>query len=225
MHMGSWYLGTLCIMVACVAFASFLILQTPVMEKYPAPISFIALACFSSVTQLPILGAIYERRASSWKLLKIREISSVLYAGIIASALVSAILSWGVYEAGPVLVAAYQPLETVITALFGYIFLKETLPLASILGGVVVVIGLYLLIWGQERELKYRVQPALRHSEGSVPQTGSQSNGSSSLFEVVCPLKVAEDLRSSSTPRCHLAAKQTSIEDENETGLELAVTH
>ncbi|KAJ7516231.1 hypothetical protein O6H91_22G048400 [Diphasiastrum complanatum] len=150
--MQSWQLGAIFLVVSCIAFALFLIMQVPALQKYPAPVSLAALSCFFSVLQLPILGVIYEPERSKWAPTSASEIISIVYAGIIASGLVSGIQSWGVYKGGPVIVAAYQPLETVVTTILSFVFLKETLHLGSVIGGVLVILGLYLLIWGQERE-------------------------------------------------------------------------
>ncbi|KAJ7516228.1 hypothetical protein O6H91_22G048300 [Diphasiastrum complanatum] len=150
--MQSWQLGALFLVVSCIAFALFLIMQVPALQKYPAPVSLAALSCFFSVLQLPILGVIYEPERSKWAPTGASEIISIVYAGIIASGLDSGIQSWGVYKGGPVIVAAYQPLETVVTTILSFVFLKETLHLGSVIGGVLVILGLYLLIWGQERE-------------------------------------------------------------------------
>ncbi|KAJ7566684.1 hypothetical protein O6H91_02G114500 [Diphasiastrum complanatum] len=126
-QMESWKLGAIFLVVSCTAFAVFLNMQVPVLKRYPAPISFAAFACLSSVLQLAVLGAIFEPQRSDWAPLSESEIWSTIYAGIIASGFVSGIQSWGVHKGGPVIVAAYQPLETVATAFLSYVFLKETL--------------------------------------------------------------------------------------------------
>ncbi|XP_024533293.1 WAT1-related protein At3g18200 isoform X2 [Selaginella moellendorffii] len=131
----SWQIGAFFLTLACIAFGGFLILQAPVLD---------------SVIQTPLLGAF--SKWNNWKITSTSEALAILYAGVIGSALVSSIQSWGVLTQGPVIVAAYQPLETIFTALFSMVFLKEDLQLGSIIGGSVVIVGLYALIWGQSQE-------------------------------------------------------------------------
>ncbi|EFJ26304.1 hypothetical protein SELMODRAFT_56042, partial [Selaginella moellendorffii] len=146
----SWQIGAFFLTLACIAFGGFLILQAPVLDRYPSPVSFAAFTCLSSVIQTPLLGAF--SKWNNWKITSTSEALAILYAGVIGSALVSSIQSWGVLTQGPVIVAAYQPLETIFTALFSMVFLKEDLQLGSIIGGSVVIVGLYALIWGQSQE-------------------------------------------------------------------------
>ncbi|EFJ14641.1 hypothetical protein SELMODRAFT_45974, partial [Selaginella moellendorffii] len=146
----SWQIGAFFLTLACIAFGGFLILQAPVLDRYPSPVSFAAFTCLSSAIQTPLLGAFYKW--NNWKITSTSEALAILYAGVIGSALVSSIQSWGVLTQGPVIVAAYQPLETIFTALFSMVFLKEDLQLGSIIGGSVVIVGLYALIWGQSQE-------------------------------------------------------------------------
>mgnify|MGYP006905970063 CR=1 FL=1 len=40
--------------------------------------------------------------------------------------------AWCAYEGGPILVAAYQPLQTILVAILSYVFLEETLSLGRL---------------------------------------------------------------------------------------------
>ncbi|XP_024542869.1 WAT1-related protein At3g18200 [Selaginella moellendorffii] len=150
--MVSWHLGAIFLLLSGLSFALFLILQAPVLKSFPAPVTFASMSCLSSVIQLPVVGAAFEPQWSLWTNIKLGEALSIVYAGVIGSGIVSGIQSWAVKEGGPVVVAAYQPLETIITACLSYFFLKESLRLGTLVGGLTIIFGLYLLIWGQRKE-------------------------------------------------------------------------
>ncbi|KAJ7535268.1 hypothetical protein O6H91_12G025800 [Diphasiastrum complanatum] len=153
-HFGSWQFGSLSLLFTCLSFATYLIIQAPLSRKYPAPLSIAAGACFFGAVDLTILAVILDRRPSIWILKTPEAYISAFYAGIIASGLVAGIQSWGVRirRGGPVIVSAYQPLETVIVAILGFFILKETLNLGSLIGAILVILGLYLVTWGQGEE-------------------------------------------------------------------------
>ncbi|GFY84957.1 hypothetical protein Acr_03g0017310 [Actinidia rufa] len=70
--------------------------------------------------------------------------------GVVMSGLVIFIQLWCTEEKGPVFVTMFNPLSTILVAVLAYFIFGERLYMGSILGGVVVIVGLYLLLWGKE---------------------------------------------------------------------------
>ncbi|XP_024530185.1 protein WALLS ARE THIN 1 isoform X2 [Selaginella moellendorffii] len=153
-HFSSWNLGVVILTAAFLSFAIFLILQAQLMKTFPAPLSIASISIGIGCIELAILALMIDRNFSRWKLNSTSATITVVYAGVVASGLVSAIQSWGVKRCGPVTVAAYQPLETVAVAVLSFLFLREGFRLGSMVGAAIVVSGLYLLIWGQSKEKK-----------------------------------------------------------------------
>ncbi|XP_024527984.1 WAT1-related protein At3g53210 [Selaginella moellendorffii] len=196
-EMASWTLGAVCLIGSCLSFSSFLILQVSVLAKNPAPITFASFCCLSSLVQFPLLALVFEpEHWSSWKRISSSEALSIGYAGAIASGFVSAVQSWGVHRGGPVVVAAYQPLETVITAFLGLIFLRESLHLGSLIGALVVVTGLYLLIWGQEKEHQL-VASDQSNLPFSITRTFDMHSSSSKVFPDNAPFSITRSFDAS----------------------------
>ncbi|KAG7013491.1 WAT1-related protein, partial [Cucurbita argyrosperma subsp. argyrosperma] len=77
---------------------------------------------------------------------------SYIMQGIVGSALVVYIQLWCTEKKGPVFATMYSPLGAVLVALLAYFVLGQRLYVGSIVGGVIVVVGLYLLLWGKEDE-------------------------------------------------------------------------
>lgn len=57
---------------------------------------------------------------------------------------------------GPVIVTAFNPLRMIIVTALACIILSEQLFVGSIIGAIVVVLGLYLVVWGKSKEQKAR---------------------------------------------------------------------
>ncbi|KAK4266125.1 hypothetical protein QN277_027092 [Acacia crassicarpa] len=72
--------------------------------------------------------------------------------GVVASGLFTFVQMWCTEEKGPVFVTMFNPLLTVLVALLSYFVVGDKLHLGCIVGAIIVVIDLYLLIWGKEEE-------------------------------------------------------------------------
>ncbi|XP_054802941.1 WAT1-related protein At4g08290-like isoform X4 [Prosopis cineraria] len=79
-----------------------------------------------------------------------------LMQGVISCSLCIFIQFWTTDQKGPVFVSMFNPLGTVLVSILAYFVMGEQLHLGSILGGVIVVIGLYLLLWGKESDQDYK---------------------------------------------------------------------
>ncbi|KAK1301541.1 WAT1-related protein [Acorus calamus] len=63
-------------------------------------------------------------------------------------------------ERGPVFVTAFSPLSMIIVAILGSIVLEENFYLGMLIGAVVIVSGLYLVVWGKSKDVEH-----LKHHE------------------------------------------------------------
>lgn len=55
-------------------------------------------------------------------------------------------------ERGPVFITAFSPLSMVIVAVLSSFILSEKLFLGSVIGALVIVVGLYLVVWGKSKD-------------------------------------------------------------------------
>jgi len=55
---------------------------------------------------------------------------------------------------GPVFATAFSPLMTIIVVVVGSIFLSESFYLGSVLGGLMIAIGVYAVLWGKVKDRK-----------------------------------------------------------------------
>ncbi|MCO5574533.1 hypothetical protein L7F22_028320 [Adiantum nelumboides] len=145
-------LGLLCLLGNCITWAIWFILQAPVSRDYPAYLSATTLTYFFGSVQLAVIAVCVERDLDTWAATFYMELPALLYGGLVASGVAMTLQGWCAYRGGPVLVAAYQPLQTILVAILSSLFLHETFYLGSLIGGFFVVVGLYLVVWGKSRE-------------------------------------------------------------------------
>lgn len=178
----SWQLGMLCLFGNCITWAIWFILQTPVLRDYPAQLSVTTFTYALGALQLAVIAVCTERDPATWASTFLSDLPAVFYGGLVASGLAMTLQGWCAREGGPVLVASYQPLQTVLVAVLSSLFLRETFYLGSLLGGFLIVIGLYLVVWGKSREQRLEVIAA------------ESDNDSSCDPPLICSLDVAEVL-------------------------------
>ncbi|VFQ81904.1 unnamed protein product [Cuscuta campestris] len=161
----SWTLGCIFLIGHCLSWASWLVLQAPVLKRYPARLSVTCYQCFFGVLQFLAIAAVWERDAQRWHVNTGAELFSVFYAGMVASGIAFAVQIWCIDKGGPVFVAVYQPVQTLVVAIVASVALGEEFYLGGIIGAVMIIIGLYFVLWGKNEEAKFaKSAAALRPS-------------------------------------------------------------
>ncbi|GAB4844893.1 hypothetical protein Ancab_038284 [Ancistrocladus abbreviatus] len=147
-----WITGTLMLLGSCLAWSGFFILQSFTLKEYPAELSLTLLVCVMGVVQGAAVALVMERDMSAWALGWDSRLLASVYSGVVCSGIAYYVQGVVNKQRGPVFVTAFSPLCMIITAALGSIILAEQLHLGSILGAIVIVIGLYCVIWGKSKD-------------------------------------------------------------------------
>ncbi|KAI3989170.1 hypothetical protein MKX01_033206 [Papaver californicum] len=196
----NWTLGCIYLIGHCLSWSGWLVLQAPVLKKYPARLSVTSYTCFFGVLQFLAIAAVVERESQAWLIHSGAELFSVFYAGFVASGIAFAVQIWCIDRGGPVFVAVYQPVQTLVVAIMASLALGEEFYLGGIIGAVFIIVGLYLVLWGKSEEIKFMAsQNALIPS--SAPEHHGNNNNrasshikSSSLAQPLLPPSITENV-------------------------------
>ncbi|KAI3910472.1 hypothetical protein MKX01_034866 [Papaver californicum] len=151
----NWTLGCLFLIGHCFSWAAWMVFQAPVLKKYPAKLTVTSFTCFFGLLQFLVIAAFAETDIDKWKFQSTGELLTILYAGVVASGLVLSIQTWCIHKGGPVSVAVFQPLQTVLVAIMAALVLGDQLYSGGIIGAIFIMIGLWLVLWGKKEEKKW----------------------------------------------------------------------
>ncbi|XP_073115532.1 WAT1-related protein At5g64700 isoform X2 [Elaeis guineensis] len=147
-----WVLGTFLMTIAASALSLWMVLQGPVLKAYPSKLLFTTLQCLFSTVQSFFVALAFERDFSRWKLGLDINLISVAYGSIIGIGVSYYLQSWTIEKRGPVFLAMFMPLTLAITMILSSFLLGEQVTLGSVLGGSLMVGGLYSVLWGKSKE-------------------------------------------------------------------------
>lgn len=150
---GQHYLaGTIMILVCTCCWAGYFILQSMTLKEYPAELSLTSLVCLAGTVEGGIIAMIMERDPKAWALGFDSRLLASVYSGVVCSGIAYYVQGVVNRLRGPVFVTAFSPLCMIITAVLGAMVLSEQVHLGSLLGAIIIVMGLYSVVWGKSKD-------------------------------------------------------------------------
>ncbi|TVU38806.1 hypothetical protein EJB05_12197 [Eragrostis curvula] len=99
-----------------------------------------------------VVAVAAERDFSKWKLGWNVSLAAIIYSGVIVTALSYYMQMWTIAKRGPVFLAMSMPLTFVFTIVISSFIIGDAVSLGSIFAGVLLVGGLYNVLWGKNIE-------------------------------------------------------------------------
>ncbi|XP_017976710.1 PREDICTED: WAT1-related protein At1g43650 [Theobroma cacao] len=152
----NWVKGSILTIASCMTWSSWYIMQAFALKKYPAQLSLTAWIDCLGGAQSAVFAVFLQHKPAAWSITMFSiNFWAIIYSGIVGTGFIVFLQLWCVKEKGPVFATVFNPLQTVTVAVLAYFVFGEKLHTGSVLGGVTVIIGLYLLLWGKERDQCY----------------------------------------------------------------------
>lgn len=171
-HNKDWFKGSILLIFATLAWAALFILQAITLKRYNAHLSLTALICFVGTLQSIAVTFVMEHKASVWSIGWDMNLLAAAYAGIVCSSIAYYVQGLVTKKRGPVFGTAFSPLMMIVVAIMGSFILAEEIYLGGVLGAVLIVAGLYSVLWG-----KYKEYQAAQAEEIPEAIKGGKSNG------------------------------------------------
>ncbi|CAL4896139.1 unnamed protein product [Urochloa decumbens] len=115
---GMWITGTFLMLLACIAWALWIIFQGMLLKEYPNKLLATLIQCLFGMIQSCVVAVVVERdRPSRWKLGLDVSLLAVAYSGIVGTGVCLYLQTWCVGMKGPVFLAMWNPLSLLLTVL------------------------------------------------------------------------------------------------------------
>ncbi|KAL0692506.1 hypothetical protein Bca4012_059686 [Brassica carinata] len=147
-----WAMGSVMLIISILIWSLWFIVQGKICQTYPCKYTSTTILSFFGVIQSALLSLISERSISMWVVKERFQVLSLLYSGIVGSGLCYVGVSWCLQQRGPVFTSSFIPLIQVFAAFFSFSFLHEQIYCGSVIGSTVIIVGLYILLWGKSKE-------------------------------------------------------------------------
>ncbi|KAH7517358.1 hypothetical protein FEM48_Zijuj09G0055200 [Ziziphus jujuba var. spinosa] len=148
----NWTKGSILVVASCFSWSCWYIMQVFTLKKYPAQLSLTTWMNWIAAVQSAAFTVILQHKREEWIITYQNDLWSILYAGVVCSGLTIFIQLWCTKQKGPVFVTIFNPLSTLFVVILAYFFLGEIVHVGRILGAVIIIIGLYLVLWGKSKD-------------------------------------------------------------------------
>ncbi|CAN6880451.1 unnamed protein product [Brassica oleracea] len=148
-----WLIGCLCVFASTVCYSLWLTFQVPVSAYYPDHLSLSAWMCLFGTIQCAVVTFFFDKDPNAWIIHSYSELATCLYAGVVSSALAFTVQAWVISKRGPLFSAMFNPLCTVIVTILASLILREEMFTGSLIGGICVIMGLYIVLWGKAEDV------------------------------------------------------------------------
>ncbi|MQL99706.1 hypothetical protein Taro_032433 [Colocasia esculenta] len=170
-----WFRGSIFLIIATMAWAALFIIQAYTLKRYTAPLSLTTLICFVGTLQAMVVTFVMEHKTSAWNIGFDMNLLAAAYAGIVTSSIAYYVQGLVIQMRGPVFASAFSPLMMIIVAIMGSFILAEKIYLGGILGAILIVAGLYSVLWGKYKEHQEKeaspIPLAVKGVDGNAPAT------------------------------------------------------
>lgn len=176
----NWFLGSILLIIATLAWSSLFVLQAKAIETYKNhQLTLTSLICFFGTILAFATTLIMENKDSVWTIGWDMNLLAAAYAGIVTSSISYYIQGLVIKKKGPVFATSFSPLMMIIVAIMGFFILAEQLFLGSVIGSILVVIGLYSVLWGKHKE---QVECKVSPDDIPLPVKSARINGNLGAF-------------------------------------------
>ncbi|XP_031482225.1 WAT1-related protein At5g47470-like isoform X1 [Nymphaea colorata] len=146
-------IGCMYLLVAVFAQSCSIILQAATLMHFPAPLSLCAINFWLGSVFTAVVHVVQGRGFDmGWSELSVAALFGVAVMGGFVDGICFSFKAWSIKKKGPVIVSIFHPLSTIWAAILSFFLLGDSLRWGSVIGMVIVFIGLYLVLWGKSKD-------------------------------------------------------------------------
>nr|XP_004514450.1 WAT1-related protein At3g28050-like isoform X2 [Cicer arietinum] len=148
----SWAIAGILLTAAYFLASLWYILQVHILKVFPDELTLVLFYSITATIISTTVALLAVPNASAWKIGLNLSLISIVSSGIMGKLISNLVYAWSLRLKGPVYVTSFKPLQIVISVALGVMFLGDTLHVGSIIGAIIISIGLYGVMWGKVTE-------------------------------------------------------------------------
>ncbi|XP_071737543.1 WAT1-related protein At5g40240-like [Rutidosis leptorrhynchoides] len=148
----NWIVGGILLASQYFLLSLAMVAQAKILLVYAVDIMLVFIFGICGLFVAGVGGLVMARDLDAWKLKPDIILVTILYMGFSSGFVNVVIQMWALRLKGPVYVSMFKPLTIVIALVMGVLFLGDSLHLGSVVGGSIITIGFYGVVWGKAKE-------------------------------------------------------------------------
>ncbi|XP_047338926.1 WAT1-related protein At5g47470-like [Impatiens glandulifera] len=147
-------IGCIYLMAAVFILSCNIVLQAKTLVEFPAPISICAITSFIGATMTMSIE-LYQNHKLDFgtpQVINTKDLIGLCLLGGIIGGVSNSFGGWAMKKKGPVLVSMFTPISTVVSAIISFFTFGEVLSSSSLIGMMVMFMGLYMFLWAKSKE-------------------------------------------------------------------------
>ncbi|PON83706.1 Plant-drug/metabolite exporter [Trema orientale] len=160
-----WARGTFMLVGSCLSYSAWFIVQVKLLKVFPFKYWGTMLTCIIAALQSAVMGLCLDRRTIAWRVGWNLQLVTIIYSGTLATAATFCLLTWAISIQGPTYPSMFNPLTLIFVALSEALILGEAIRTGTLLGMVLIILGLYSFLWGKTKEIKSLAQQRVEAEE------------------------------------------------------------
>ncbi|GJN32816.1 hypothetical protein PR202_gb21347 [Eleusine coracana subsp. coracana] len=154
--------GTVFLCGSCLSYGLWFVVQARLAKVFPSKYLVTTLTCLLGSLQSVVVGIFLNHGIAQWK---IKWDLQLLTVGVFNTAIPYVLNSWAISCRGPVYPSMFSSLLLIITTVMDSLLLGTNIYLGSVLGTLLIIVGLYAFLWGKGEELQTKLARSMKEAQ------------------------------------------------------------
>ncbi|XBH96641.1 hypothetical protein VPH35_086988 [Triticum aestivum] len=173
--------GTILLITSSLSLAVWYTVQAQMLKMFPYKYRSTVATCFVGSIQTAVVGVAMNREKATWVLKWNMSLLTIVYSAILNITTKFVMILWVVTQHGPTYPAMFCAVTVFFTTILDSLLLGHDLSVGSVLGMFMILVGLYLFLWGKRKE---SVPPSEENPKEQMLFQGGDKNDKTQMNEL-----------------------------------------
>nr|CAB3499754.1 unnamed protein product [Digitaria exilis] len=133
------------------------ILDARLAKIFPSKYWTTVLSCLIGSVQCVVVAICLSHERAEWALKWDLQLVTISYSGVFNTGVMFVLISWAISKRGPIYPPMFNSMFLIVSTILDSVLLGTNIFVGTVMGTVLIVLGLYGFLWGKDEELKIMV--------------------------------------------------------------------